>query len=49
MYSIGIILFELLRPFRTDMQRQIDIHELKKHYKFPDGMDQHFDKHVSLV
>ena len=47
MYSLGIILFELLWPFNTDMHRYKDISQLKNYGVFPEGMQNNFPKEVS--
>lgn len=38
MYSLGIILFELYCPFKTDMERVVNIKDVKQSGTFPDQM-----------
>ena len=45
-YSLGIILFELLTPFSTEMERVIALTSLRKS-KFPDNFAKQFPAEVS--
>ncbi|CAD8193300.1 unnamed protein product [Paramecium octaurelia] len=43
-YSLGIILFEMYYPFKTDMERINYITQLREQSKFPKDFDQKVDK-----
>lgn len=49
MYSLGLILFELLRPFKTNMEKLNDLNDLKNHSKFPDSFEEQFEIHVLIL
>ena len=49
MYSLGLILFELLRPFKTNMEKLNDLNDLKNHSKFPDSFEEQFEIHVHIL
>lgn len=38
MYSLGIILLELFCPFKTDMERMINVKDVKQTGMFPKSM-----------
>ncbi len=46
MYSLGIILFELLQPFHTEMEKCLSIQNLKSSQDFPPGLRDKFPKEV---
>lgn len=47
-YSLGIILFELLVPFSTDMERIKTLTDIKAQ-KFPDGFAEKYPAEVSIM
>lgn len=47
-YSLGIILFELLIPFSTEMERVIALTNLRKSI-FPDNFSEQFPSEVSVL
>ena len=49
MYSLGVILFELYYPFKTDMERQIEINNLKtKEDYFSSSIISHYKQEQHL-
>jgi len=46
-YSLGVILFELLVPFHTDMERSCTLMELRNN-KFPSHFQQQFQMEVRI-
>ena len=46
MYSLGIILFEIYQPFKTDMEKVIDIDRLKTTKKVSESMNLMWPKQV---
>lgn len=49
MYSLGIILYELYQPFKTDMEKTISIDELKKKQILQDYIKIHWPKQVNYL
>ncbi|CAG9759267.1 unnamed protein product [Ceutorhynchus assimilis] len=47
-YALGVILFELLVPFSTDMERIITLTDIKTQ-KFPSGFSDHYPAEYDLV
>lgn len=47
-YSLGLILFELLMVFGTEMERIATIKQLRSN-KFPDGFQEKFENEVSNI
>lgn len=47
-YSLGLILFELLMVFGTEMERIATIKKLRSN-KFPDGFQEKFENEVSHI
>ncbi|KAJ5077489.1 eukaryotic translation initiation factor 2-alpha kinase eif2-alpha kinase -related [Anaeramoeba ignava] len=48
-YSLGIILFELLYPFRTQMERVKLIKSLRDHYILPEEISQEYPEFANLI
>lgn len=48
MYSLGIILFELYQPFKTEMERYVSIERLKNLYEFPDYIKNNWPQQVFI-
>ena len=48
MYSLGIILFELYFPFRTDMERIMNINNLKSKFLLPEEFTKNWKKQVTI-
>lgn len=46
-YSLGLILFELLMVFSTEMER-IETIKMLRSSRFPDGFKENFENEVSL-
>lgn len=48
MYSLGIILFELYCPFKTEMERMLNINDLKNNLTFPNNMENKWNREVNF-
>jgi len=48
-YSLGIVLFELIYPIRTSMEKSLKLNELKKRHKVPDNFFKLYPKLSSLI
>jgi len=48
-YSLGIILFELFCPFRTEMERSLCIDKLKKSSQFPNSISKHWPRECEII
>ena len=49
MYSLGIILFELYNPFSTEMEKVINIQNLKETFKFTKEITEKYPQQVFRI
>jgi len=49
MFSLGIIMYELYCPFKTEMEKTIKINELKESGKFDEQMEEKFPNQVDMI
>lgn len=48
-YSLGIILFELFHPFRTQMERAVVLRELKEQQHFPPAFVRRYPREAAFI
>ena len=48
MFSLGIIMYELYCPFKTEMEKTIKINDLKESGKFDEQMEEKFRNQVGI-
>jgi eukaryotic translation initiation factor 2-alpha kinase 3 len=48
-FSLGVILFELIVPFGTEMERINKLKNLIFENKFPEGFQQHYTTEYNLI
>ena len=48
-YSLGIILFELFYPFKTQMEKAFVLRDLKEHLKFPSSFVRKYPREAAFI